>query len=230
MMAAQQVDYHKGQHVGFVELRRLETPLPKRWYVRRCMPGRDGRVIEHARRLDVCAWSPLRVRYVDRQTGKDAIRPHLGRRVASPFLPGLIFIPDFDAGNPEIENLECIETWLEITVAGAAASERPQRRYDIADRHGNAVLPRLAIASLSSIEMAGLREIVDAENAPRAGRGRRGRARFTVGQSIYVADGPFAGFAAKVERLDSRGRLKAFIAALMGGASVDLSETQVEPA
>lgn len=224
--------YRKGDFVGFVDLsaRRLELALPQRWFVRRCAPGRDAKVIEQMKLLDVSGWSPVRVRHVDRRTGKDAVRPHLGRRVESPFLPGLIFIPDFETGNPALEQLDYISEWLEVTAAGKPLGDPSSRHFEIADRYGQRVLPRNIIASLSIAEMAALREILAGENAPRSGRAHRGNGKFAVGETIYVAEGHFAGFAAKVERLDSRGRLRAFIAALMGGISVDLSETQVEPA
>lgn len=43
----------------------------------------------------ISAYSLTVVRKIDRFTGDEAFRPHLRRTVIKPFLPGLIFVPDF---------------------------------------------------------------------------------------------------------------------------------------
>jgi transcription termination/antitermination protein NusG len=49
------------------------------------------------------------------------------------------------------------------------------------------------------------------------------------GRSSRIIEGPLAHFVGQIERLDSKGRLKVFIDAVMRGVSVDVNETQVEP-
>jgi hypothetical protein len=57
---------------------------------------------------------------------------------------------------------------------------------------------------------------------------RLGERDYAVDQMVQIVDGPLAGFVGQVKRLDSHGRLKVFVDALRG-ASVQLSEAQVEP-
>lgn len=193
MMAAS-CEYQKGQYVGIGWRPRLELPLPSSWYVLRVQPGRDGKVMKAFSDRDVSAYSPTIVRSIDRRSGADARRPHLGRKVVRPMLPGLIFIPDFDTGNAAIGTVDHVEEWLQLG-------------------------PRLA--KLSNDEMQLLRAIAGDFN----GTCRK----IAVSQLVRITAGRFADFVGKVERLDSGGRLKVFIAALMSGASVIVDEAQVEP-
>lgn len=202
MMAAS-CEYQKGQYVGIGWRPRLELPLPSSWYVLRVQPGRDGKVMKAFSDRDVSAYSPTIVRSIDRRSGADARRPHLGRKVVRPMLPGLIFIPDFDTGNAAIGTVDHLEGWLQI-------GDR--------DSFGDFV-PRLA--TLSADDMQTLRSIADAFNSTSR--------KVTVSQMVRITSGRFADFVGKVERLDSGGRLKVFIAALMSGASVIVDEAQVEP-
>jgi transcriptional antiterminator NusG len=200
------MQYRKGDIVGHVAIgsAAAELPLPRRWFIQRCTPGRDARVVARLRLFHVSAWSPSIVRYVDRLTGKPARRPHLGKRVERPFLPGLIFIPDFELDRVELRN-GLVDDLFDLLRVGEC------------------------LAALTPAHMTTLHRIVEGENeqvAPRNGRGRRNLKR---GDKVYIADGPFRDFAAQVESLDSKGRLKAFVSALMGGVSVTLDETQVEP-
>jgi len=169
------------------------------------LPGRDRRVMAELSLRNVCAWSPLIERFIDRKSGRSVARPHLGRRVISPFLPGLIFVPDFELDHPAL----CDRTIGDL---------------------GDLLRVGECVASLKVEHMAALRKIVNVVNGRRFGRGSRGLVKFKPGDKVYIADGPFRDFAAEVQSLDSRGRLKVFIAALMRGVSATLSETQVEPA
>lgn len=217
--------YRKGDHVGFVDVAgRPEVPLPNRWYILQVVPGRDAKVMEAFRRRDVCAYSPTIVRTYGRRSGEEARRPHLGRRIVRPLLPGLVFVPDFEAANPVFDDrVEFVEGWFQITRAGAAVFRGPARKFEIADRHGKAVLPSRAFASLSVDDMAELRRVAAWYNLPRG-------ERFKAGNSVRIRDGVFADFVGAIERgIDSRGRLKVFVAALMSGASIELDEAQVEP-
>jgi transcription antitermination factor NusG len=77
-------------------------------------------------------------------------------------------------------------------------------------------------AILKPAEMTIIRGIVAAMNKPFSERD------YAVDQMVQIVDGPLAGFVGQVKRLDSHGRLKVFVDALRG-ASVQLSEAQVEP-
>jgi hypothetical protein len=93
--------YKIGDHVGFVDLvsdaAPLETPLPKRWFILRVHHNREDRVMRAFHQRSICAYLPLYVRTIDRKhTRRQARKPHLGRRIVSPLIPGLIFIPDFE--------------------------------------------------------------------------------------------------------------------------------------
>jgi len=217
------MQYRKGEIVGYVavEGEQLSVPVPKRWFIRRCRPGRDRKVLARMQSQDVCGWSPIVVRYLDRRTGKPAFKPHLGRRTESPFLAGLIFVPDF-----ETRSVDELGDYLSFPIFGPeknqpfGAGEFPVRSREVIGTR---------FASLSIDEMSRLRDIINSENSPRIGRGKKGKSRLSVGARAVVTSGPLADFAAVVERgVDSRGRLKAFIGALMGGTSVELDEAQLE--
>jgi hypothetical protein len=77
-------------------------------------------------------------------------------------------------------------------------------------------------ATLRPADMAVVRGIVAAQNAP------FGLRDYALQQMVQIVDGPLAGFVAQVTRLDSHSRLTVFVDALRG-ASVQLSEAQVEP-
>ncbi|WP_240536054.1 ABC transporter substrate-binding protein [Bradyrhizobium cosmicum] len=225
------MDYYKGQFVGFVQVQqaRLEAPVPRRWYLRQCMPGKDARVVLRLATLGVSAWSPTIVRYIDRRTRRVAAKPHLGRRIETPFLPGLIFVPDFELHNPATRDrsVKDLGDYMRLAISGGGRIARAS------DPDAVVLRDDYQFATLSVDLMAQLRDIVNAENGARIGRGHRGPVKYKPGDKIYIVDGSSQLFAfeAEVKRgVDSKGRLKAFIAALMGGVSVDLSETQVEPA
>lgn len=222
--------YAKGEFVGSVALDRgrLDVPVPQRWYLRQCMPGTDARVITRLRLLDVCAWSPTVVRYIDRRTGKVAAKPHLGKKVEKPFLPGLIFIPDFELSNPLVRHgdVRDLGDYVKVAVSGCGRVARAS------NANGVVLRDDYRFATLDVDGMVHLRDIVNAENGTRVGRGQRGPVKYRPGDRVYIVDGrsQLFAFEAEVKRgVDSKGRLKAFIAALMGGVSVDLDETQVEP-
>lgn len=108
--------YVKGQFVGYVPIEEpLSVPVsPERWFMLCVMPGRDGRVVNALTRRGACAYSPTVVRYIDRRTRLETRKPHLGKRVERPFLAGMVFVPDFDVGNPAIKRVDDIGDWLRI--------------------------------------------------------------------------------------------------------------------
>jgi len=126
------------------------------------LPGRDRRVMAELSLRNVCAWSPLIERFIDRKSGRSVARPHLGRRVISPFLPGLIFVPDFELDHPAL----CDRTIGDL---------------------GDLLRVGECVASLKVEHMAALRKIVDVVNGRRFGRGSRGLAKFKPGDNVYIA-------------------------------------------
>lgn len=190
--------YEIGQFVGYVPTAEpIAVPVtPDRWFMLSVTPGRDSRVVRRLLERGICAYSPVIVRYIDRRTKIESRKPHLGKRVERPFLAGMVFVPDFDVDNPGIKRVDDVGEWLTID-NGRFASLRPA-------------------------DMAVVRGIVAAENAPFGVRD------YALQQMVQIVDGPLAGFVAQVRRLDSHSRLTVFVDALRG-ASVQLSEAQVEP-
>lgn len=197
MMAATSSDYRIGQVVGYAPSRgfRDQVPLPQRWYIRQVQHGRDAKVIKEFAKRDVCGYSPTIVRFTSRRDGEEARKPHVGRKIETPLLPGLIFIPDFDVDNEALGRIDYVEEWLRF-----------------GDR----------FARLKHPDMLDLRRVAAWYNLP---RGQRYRMR----DQVRITSGLFADFVGEIERLDSRGRLKVFCAALMSGVSIELDEAQVEP-
>jgi transcription antitermination factor NusG len=192
------MQYVRGQFVGYVP---IEEPIsvpsaPKRWYILCVTPGRDGRVVDALKRRGACAYSPTVVRYIDRRTRLETRKPHVGKRVEKPFLPGLAFVPDFDVDNPALQRVDDIGDFLKI------------------GEH---------FATLSAADMTVVRGIVAAFNVPLGVRD------YAIGQLIRIVEGPMADFVGQVQRLDSKGRLKVFVEAFSRGASVTVTEAQVEP-
>ena len=79
------------------------------------------------------------------------------------------------------------------------------------------------IARMKSEEWQVLRAIEACYSVPLGDR------KYALKQLVRIVDGPLAHFVGQIERLDSRGRLKVFIDAVMRGVSVEVSEMQVEP-
>lgn len=193
--------YEIGQFVGYESIAEpAAVPVaPEYWCMLSVTPGRDARVVRRLMDRGVCAYSPTIVRYIDRRTRVESRKPHLGKRVERPLLAGLVFVPDFDVRNPVIKRIDDVGEWLTIVEDGG---------------------PRFAL--LRAADMAVVRGVVAAENAP------AGLRAYALEQMVQIVDGPLAGFVAQVKRLDSHGRLTVFVDALRG-ASVQLSEAQVEP-
>ncbi|MFB6460467.1 transcription termination/antitermination protein NusG [Bradyrhizobium tunisiense] len=193
--------YEIGQFVGYVPADEpVAVPVaPQRWCMLSVTPGRDARVVRRLLERGICAYSPTIVRYVDRRTKIESRKPHLGKRVERPFLAGLVFVPEFDVHNPAIKRIDDVGDWLTVIEDDG---------------------PRFA--SLRPADMAIVRRLMAAENAP------FGMRDYELQQMVQIVDGPLAGFVAQVRRLDSHSRLTVFVDA-MRGASVQLSEAQVEP-
>jgi transcriptional antiterminator NusG len=194
--------------------------MPHSWRLLQVMPGRDAKVMKAFRERCISGWSATVVSYVKRGTGDLARKPHLGRRVEKPFLPGLIFLPDFELDRlgeirsiPDVDNLldfGKLRSWLypsemqfvrEIVVI---ENMLPSRR--------KSALMQLLVRYGFVTEAAAKEET-----------------KLTVGREIRVADGLFSGFVALIERIDSSGRLSVYVKDGKRGVKVNgLTETQIE--
>jgi transcriptional antiterminator NusG len=175
------------------------TAEAEEWYLLDVYVGRESKVMRWFRYFGLDGWYPVEVTHVRRGLGGgEARKPHLGRRVVKPLVPGLIFVP----------STECSDRML--TFPDVEGFHR------IGD----------CLARLTPRDIATLRDIEAYLNAPRVGRGKR--AHLCVGDAVRILEGPLADFVGRIERLDSRGRLKVFINAITRGVSVTTSETQVE--
>lgn len=216
------MQYFKGQFVGYVPTRDLEAvpASPQSWRVLQVNPGRDAKVIKAFGERCISGWSPIVVHFVQRGSGAPARKPHLGRRVEKPFLPGLIFLPDFELDRlceirsiPDVDNLidfGTVRSWLNPTemrlIRDIVVIENmlPSRR-------------RWALAQL--FLKYGFITAAAAEDDT----------KLRVGRQVRVADGLFSGFRALIERVDSNGRLSVYVENGKRGVKVSgLTETQIE--
>ncbi|MCA1381285.1 transcription termination/antitermination NusG family protein [Bradyrhizobium sp. BRP23] len=177
-------------------------PVPSCWYLLDVYPGRERDVMRWFGYYGLSGWYPLEITYVKRHGGGPARKPHLGRRVVKPLVPGLIFIP-----------YECLNDAI-------AARMLSIPHVDGFHRIGE------CMARLSAADMAKLRDIEAYLNTPRSERRQRGK--LSIGEMVRVVDGPFASFVGRLERLDSKGRLTILLDAFKRGVSVRMDDTQVE--
>lgn len=183
-------------HVPMGEV--IPVTQPREWYLLDVYPGRERTVMRWFGYYGLEGWYPLEISYVKRPNGAPARKPHLGRRVVRPFVPGLIFVPSTERSN-EMLTFPYVDGF-----------------HRIGD----------CLARMSPSDMAVLRGIEAYLNAPREGRGKRGG--HSVGDVLRVVDGPFSSFVGRVERLDSRGRLTILLDAFKRSVSVQLDDAQVE--
>ncbi|MHB0784419.1 transcription termination/antitermination protein NusG [Bradyrhizobium sp. 5.13L] len=173
-------------------------PAPSCWYLLDVYPGRERDVLRWFGYFGMSGWYPVEVSYVKRPRGGHARKPHLGRRVVKPFIPGLIFVADVDI-DPRMVSIPLVDGF----------------------HHIGECLARLSVA-----DMATLRAIEVHLNSPRSGRGKRGK--LAIGDVLRVIDGPFCDFVGRLERLDSKGRLTVLLDAFKRSVSVQMDDTQVE--
>jgi len=193
--------YQIGDHVGFVDLTQgvaLERPVPKSWHLLQVFPHREFKVMKAFRRRNISAYLPTEVKSIDRRTGSQASRPHLGKRTTAPIFPGLIFVPDF----------------------AIAAIMRPG--LDVDGIEGFLYIgPCLATLRPSHLDY--VRSLEAVLNTP------RGQRKYMVGEMVRLTEGPFAGFVGRIDRLDSKARLRVYLDAVKRGITVITTEMQIEP-
>jgi transcription termination/antitermination protein NusG len=95
------------------------------------------------------AYLPLYIRTINSKR-KPARKPHLGRRIVSPLVPGLIFLPDFELENLSVLSVDDVEGWLQFgeflasmsttdlarirAIESYLAIPHSQRKYRIGDK------------------------------------------------------------------------------------------------
>ncbi len=197
------MQYRKGQIVGYVSVSDefAAVPVtPASWHLLRVAPGRDARVMRAFEDRSFSGWSLTVTSVVNRTTGRDARRPHLGRKIVRPFLPGLIFLPDFELRRiDQIRAIDDVDNLLQIGTLRCW---------------------------LKPEEMQLMRDIAICEGLPPS---QRKQVRLAINQRIAIVDGLFAGFRALIERIDSNGRLTVYVEDGRRGVKVSgLTETQIE--
>lgn len=197
------MDYHKGQIVGYVpidaERAAVPTARPKRWYVLKVFANREGKVMRTFNQRGISAYYPMQRSEVMFETRRFGVLcRRVKRTIVGPLFPGVIFIPDFQA---KIGG---------VMVEGVDGYFRMDDCY-----------PYLDEKLYSQV-----RTIEGFKNMP-VGHKRR---MLREGQALWVVDGPFAAFAATFDRLDSEGRLKVLVNIFGRMSLVTLDEDQIEPA
>jgi transcriptional antiterminator NusG len=195
--------YKIGDHVGYVSVDCdfASVPAdPDRWYPLCIFSGCDAKVMKAFAERGFNGWSPTVTSFASRTTGRAARKPHLGRRIVRPFLPGWILLPDFELPKLGlIRNIPGVDDLLRMDWC---------RPY------------------FNRAEIAILRDIVAAESLPPS---QRKRAQVEIGQRVRIAEGAFSGFNALIEAVDSKGRLNVYVEAGERGVKVsNLTDTQIE--
>lgn len=220
------MQYTKGQIVGYVAID-CECPsvpvVPDRWRVLCVFPGREAKVVKAMGERGISGWSPTVVHFVRRDNGSPARKPHLGRRIEKPFLPGLIFLPEFELLRlAEIRSIPDVDNLLEL--GGLRSWLNPTEMRLIRDIVAiENMLPSRRKWALAQLFLkygfisARVVEAMEEEGKLKAGR------------SVRVAEGLFSGFRALVERVDSKGRLSVYVDDGKRGVRLSgLTETQIE--
>ncbi|BAR61784.1 transcription termination/antitermination protein NusG [Bradyrhizobium diazoefficiens] len=79
-----------------VAARGLTAPEVMHWHLLDVYPGREQKVMRWFRYYGIDGYYPIEISFVRRGVGGSARRPHLGRRVVRPLVPGLIFVPNYE--------------------------------------------------------------------------------------------------------------------------------------
>ena len=196
------MEYQKGQIVGYVDVNQLrgpmETPMPERWYVLRTFPNKERKVMEAFEDRNISAYFPTvreRQRITRRRGGHSF---DTWREINPPLFSGIIFIPDFQAKRGGVK------------VDGVEGYFRMGDCYPY-------LTPKL---------MEDVRTLAAIGNLPAA----RKRRLWTIGQRVYVKDGPFRLFNGQIGSLDSKGRLTVLLEIFARMTPVTLDESQIEAA
>ncbi|MGL3208705.1 transcription termination/antitermination protein NusG [Bradyrhizobium sp. BR 1433] len=216
------MDYEVGQFVGYVTIREQQAvpAAPAAWHVLQVAPGRDAKVIKAFGERCISGWSPTVAHAVSRGTGQPARKPHLGRLIVKPFLPGLIFLPDFEMDRlGEIRSIPDVDDLLEFGELRSWLNAEEMRLLRDIVAIENMLPSRRKWALVQLYLKYGWISAKDAED----------ETKLKVGRRIRIADGLFSGLRALIERIDSNGRLSVYVEDGKRGVKVSgLTETQIE--
>lgn len=173
----------------------------KELFVFRLHPSKEARVMRQFRMRGLDGYLPTmpQTRVVVKRSPWNSAERRIKQRTIVPVFPGLVFVP----------------LWV--------------ARYDGDLRfmvEGVKDLMKFGswTARLDDYWCGRLLEIVAITNLPHSKR-----ARFEPGESVRIMDGPFRGFSANFDRLDSKGRLSVLISIFGRLQSVTYTDEQIEP-
>ncbi|MCB1394268.1 transcription termination/antitermination NusG family protein [Nitrobacter sp.] len=200
-----------GQFVGTVDLDSVHGPAsvpmrPQCWFILRTHPGCERKVMREFERRNISAYCPLiaKQQRVVRRVHGSSWTYEIKRLVQVPLFPQLLFVPDFERVPTGING---VSGWLRF---GECFARIPSERKTKSDR--------LAC-------MADIHALVAIANTPRSKR----ELKFAAGDLVRVVDGPFRSFSGRIERLDSKGRLKVAMSIFGRLSPILMSEWQIEP-
>lgn len=109
--------YSIGDFAGFVDLAArgpVEVPLPTCWYVLRTHPNKEASVMAAFRRRNISFYCPMIARMQIVQRRRHGFASSFRRKVSVPMFPGIIFVPDCEAGDPRIRDVDGIIGYLQF--------------------------------------------------------------------------------------------------------------------
>lgn len=168
----------------------LSTPMPKRWYIRRTAPNREFKVLKRAQQLGLSCYLPTFRSRREIRKAKAGYEWMERKQITGPLITGCILVPDFDP----------LPLFHRDRTAPSNADSPDWKSVDGAFgllRFGEFV-PILTIKMLSDI-----RRIEAIGSTPKSKREHY----FEIGQLVRVLSGPFRDFSARVEQIDSGGRI-----------------------
>lgn len=201
-----------GQVVDYLPVAGLvAVPMPKRWYIRKVAPNREFKVMKRAQQLGLSVYLPTltsRREFHRSKAGYDWIER---RNAVGPLITGAILVPDFDPlplFHPERTTIGNVDSPDWKAVDGV---------FGIL-RFGDFV------PTLTPKLMTDIRRIEAIGNTPKSKRPHF----FEVGQLVRVISGPFRDFSARVERLDTGGRISVGIEIFSRITPAILEEGEIE--
>lgn len=211
------MDYRKGEIVGFVDLMDCDDAcvprVPAEWLLVRVKRLRERHVEERLQRNGVSCYLPTYERHVSVGKWKHWTISRK-RKVRTPIFPGMIFVPQFDV--PRVHGISSF-------IGGLV------RMRDDAMLGEDASDPFAGFARMSHALFLYMRELERGFDQPQS---RKAKARqYKPGDRVLIMEGnPFALWSGRIERLDSKGRIKVLLTIMQREVAVTgLTVEQVEP-
>lgn len=196
------MDYHKGQFVGYVPVSGdalSSLREPERWYVLKTYANKERKVMTTFARRGVSAYFPTKREEVVREQRRfGTVVRRFKQTLISPLFAHVIFIPDFQVKQGG------------VMVDGVEGYMRMGDCYPY-------LTPEL---------YKYVRQLAGHANMPVSHK----RRLLQQGNPVRVVDGPFAYWTGTFDSLDSEGRLKVLLQLFGRMTFVTLDEGQIEPA